>query len=215
MSVDLLVLAKSPRPGRVKTRCCPPCTPEEAAELACAAITDTLLTAHATPGVRVTLVLDGPRWSGLPARTRVVPQSNGELGDRLGAAFHATVGPTVLIGMDTPQITALGLRAVVDTLARPDTDAVLGPTADGGWWVLGARDPSLPLFAGVPMSTATTGERQRARLHTLGLGVRSAPLLTDVDTFADALSVAATIPDSEFGRAVARIERAHATRVAA
>lgn len=215
MSVDLLVLAKSPRPGRVKTRCCPPCTPEEAAAIAAAAIADTLAAARATPGVRVTLVLDGRPWPGLPARTRVVPQGRGDLGDRLGAAFHATAGPTVLIGMDTPQVTPLDLRAVVDALARPDTDAVLGSTADGGWWVLGVRDPSLPLFTGVPMSTATTGARQLARLHALGLHVRETGSLVDVDTFADARAVAASMPDSEFGRVVAAIQRDHARRVAA
>ena len=86
-AVHLLVLAKSPVPGKVKTRLCPPCTPEQAADLAEAALRDTLTAVGATPVVRRTVVLDGPVGPWLPAGFEVLPQRGDGLDERLAAAF--------------------------------------------------------------------------------------------------------------------------------
>lgn len=205
MSTTLLVLAKAPVPGRVKTRLCPPCTPAEAAAVAEAALTDTLRTVVATPGVTPRLVLDGASGPWLPADVPVQPQSDGDLGDRLAAAFATATGPTVLIGMDTPQLTPTLLRAVVDALDAPATDAVLGRTGDGGWWTLGLREPRPDVFTDVPMSTAATGAHQLARLRALGLRTRLVPTLDDVDTFPVARRIARARPGTRFAATVAAV----------
>ena len=203
----LLVLAKAPVAGRVKTRLCPPCSPEQAATLAETAIVDTLAAAVATPGVRPVLVLDGVPGDWVPNGLEIVPQVEGDLGARLAGAFAMVDGPAVLVGMDTPQVTPGALRVAVDALLQPDTDAVLGHTVDGGWWIIGFRTAQPSAFVGVPMSTAETGARQADQLEGLGLSVVSLATETDVDTFADAGTVARRCPATAFGRAFAAIER--------
>jgi len=189
----LLIIAKQPLPGRVKTRLVPPCTHEQAAALAEAALTDTLHTALMVPARRRILVLDGKAGPWLPAGFDVVPQCGGPLDERLAAAFAAVRGPALLIGMDTPQVTC-GLL----TLDWQGADAVFGPAADGGFWALGLRVPDPALLRGVPMSTPGTGAIQRARLLAAGLRVADLPLLRDVDTAADAVTVARQAPQSRF-----------------
>lgn len=198
----ILILAKEPIPGRVKTRLCPPCTPVEAARIARAAIADTVETVTAMDGIHALLVLDGlsGAWLGTPIAT--VAQTGDAFGERLANAFTHVDGPAVLIGMDTPQITPDQLRQVVTTLHQPDVDAVLGLTPDGGWWVIGFDRPVPGAFDAVPMSTTTTGARQLERLRALGLRTAVVPSATDVDTFADALAVATAHPDLAFSREV-------------
>jgi glycosyltransferase A (GT-A) superfamily protein (DUF2064 family) len=95
-------MAKSPVPGRVKTRLCPPCTAEEAASLAEAALADTLDAVAACGASRHILVLDGVPGPWLPPGFQVVPQTAGGLDRRLAAAWALAGGPGVQIGMDTP-----------------------------------------------------------------------------------------------------------------
>ncbi|MFF4394500.1 DUF2064 domain-containing protein [Streptomyces sp. NPDC001480] len=199
----LLVIAKEPVPGRVKTRLTPPYTPQEAATLAEAALTDTLHIVLKTPARRRVLVLDGAPGPWLPSGFEVVPQAHGGLDERIAAAFaHCDDGPALLVGMDTPQMTP-------DLLAEPardDADAWFGPAADGGFWALGLTDPALAgdLVRGVPMSTDRTGLIQRRRLADAGLLVHDLPELRDVDTAADATAVVACCPpDSRFAATVA------------
>ncbi len=200
-TADLIVLAKEPVAGRVKTRLCPPCTPAEAATLAAAALADTLDAALASGARRVVLALDGRPGAWCPPGVEVVGQGAGPLDRRLTTAWAAaTSGPAVLIGMDTPQVTAADLDAALGALA--DHDAVLGPASDGGWWALGLRRPHPRAFAGVPMSRADTGARQHARLTALGLRTAPLPVRTDVDTWDDAVTVARAAPGGRFAAAV-------------
>ncbi|MDT0433214.1 MULTISPECIES: DUF2064 domain-containing protein [Streptomyces] len=189
----LLVIAKEPRPGRVKTRLTPPFTPVEAAALAEAALADTLAAVLAAPARRRVLVLDGAPGPWLPPGFDVVPQRDGGLDERLAAAFAGCRGPALLIGMDTPQVTPELL-----TVDFAECDAYLGPAVDGGFWALGLAAPDPALLRGVPMSTPHTGAAQRARLDGAGLRVRELPRLRDVDTADDAVRVAAEAPDSRF-----------------
>jgi len=101
----LLVIAKEPVAGRVKTRLVPPCTPEQAAALAEAALADTLHAVLAVPARRRVLVLDGEPGPWLPPGFDVMPQCGGGLDERLAGAFAAISGPALLVGMDTPQLT--------------------------------------------------------------------------------------------------------------
>lgn len=209
----ILVIAKAPVPGRVKTRLQPPCTPSEAARIARAALLDTLDAVLAVPGAEPVLVLEGRPGPWLPDGVRVITQSGGTLGERLDAAFTGARPPAVLIGMDTPQVSPSLLTHAVEQLRRDDVDAVLGEAADGGWWIAGLTHHVPATFAPVETSTPHTGRAQRLRFTTLGYRVAELPVLRDVDTFEDALGVAALEPLGRFARAVTgvacRIDRAY------
>ncbi len=200
------MIAKAPAPGRSKTRLCPPCTPEQAAALAEAALADTLEAAAAAPCDGRTLVLDGSPGDWLPEGFGVVPQCGGGLGERLAAAFSRRTGPTLLIGMDTPQVGPELLGESLEALERPGVDSVLGLAEDGGYWAIGFRRPDPAAFEGVPMSSARTGAAQLERLRRLGLRVRHLPCLRDVDHLEDAYSVAAQRPRGAFARALRELE---------
>ncbi|AOR36469.1 glycosyltransferase [Streptomyces fodineus] len=195
----LLVIAKEPLPGRVKTRLSPPFTPQQAARLAQAALTDTLHAVAAAPATRRVLVLDGAPGDWLPTGFEVLPQCAGGLDERLADAFAHCSGPALLIGMDTPQVTPELL-----TVDFSGCDACFGPAEDGGFWALGLAEPDPALLRGVPMSTPETGAVQRERLLAAGLRVRDLPRLRDVDTAADAHAVAALAPRGRFAAQLAR-----------
>ena len=196
----VIVIAKQPAPGRVKTRLQPQFSAEEAADLAAAALRDTL---RAVRGCRVGQKIiywaanddDDASWTGgFP----VVRQCDGPLERRLADAFASVwrrgEHPALLVGMDTPQMAAADLD--VDW---KEADAVLGLAPDGGFWAIGLRggNPGA-IFADIPMSTPRTGAAQLARLHDLGLNVRLLAPRRDVDTSADAALIAAEFPQLEF-----------------
>jgi rSAM/selenodomain-associated transferase 1 len=213
---SLVVMAKAPVPGRVKTRLCPPCTPREAAAVARAALADTLRAVSATDVARRVVVLDGEPGPWVPPGFEIVEQSAGGLDQRLAAALDCVAGPAFLIGMDTPQVSPRLLGRAIEDLWRPGVDAVLGPAVDGGWWGIGLRHPDPLVFLGVPVSTTRTGAAQADRLDVLGLRWRSLPSLRDVDRFDDALAVANLIARSSFGHTVALVgERVLMRRVQA
>jgi rSAM/selenodomain-associated transferase 1 len=197
-----LVIAKEPLPGRVKTRLCPPCSPDDAAAIAEASLADTLATVVSAGFDEVVVVLDGRPGPWLPRGVGVVPQRGAGLDERLAAAFDDVGGPALLVGMDTPQLTAGDLVRAATALEADDTDAVLGPATDGGWWAIGLRRADARVFLGVPMSTPTTGVAQLARLRSLGFRVRSLPVVRDVDTIADAQVVARLAPARRFAGVV-------------
>ncbi len=193
-AVTLIVLAKQPRPGQVKTRLQSAFTPEQAADLAAAALTDTLRVVRCAGAPHRLLAWDGCA-AGWDDGFEVVDQPAGTLNDRLSAAFAAAFArhpePALLIGMDTPQVTP----ELLDT-GWGGADAVLGLSEDGGFWAIGLRPGHPPgIFDGVPMSTDRTGAAQLARLTRLGLRVGLLPPLVDVDEPADVERVAAEHPE--------------------
>jgi rSAM/selenodomain-associated transferase 1 len=200
--VTLIVIAKEPVPGRAKTRLAPELGTGGAAELAAAALADTLAAVAETPAGARLLALDGSPGEWLPDGFEVVPQRGEGLGERLAAAFADAGGPALLVGMDTPQLTPATINEALAELCRDGTDAVIGLAADGGWWTLGLRRPDPAVFDGVPMSEPGTGAAQVAALERLGLSYRQLPRLRDVDTIDDALAVAAEAPESRFARAL-------------
>lgn len=202
----LAVIAKAPIAGRVKTRLCPPLTPSQAAALAGAALEDTLAAVAATPTHRRVLVLEGEAGDWVPEGFEVIPQRGDGLAERLADAF-ATIGePTLLVGMDTPQVTAQMLIEATALLRMEGVDAVQGDADDGGYWAIGLRRPDPAAFAGVPMSLDHTGAAQRARLAELGLAVADLPALRDIDTIDDAVVVAALAPRSRFAAALHAVD---------
>jgi rSAM/selenodomain-associated transferase 1 len=205
LPAQVLVIAKEPVPGRVKTRLTPPFSPAEAALLAEAALTDTLAAVAATPVTRRLLALEGAPGDWLPPGFDVIGQRGGGLDERLAGAFadaHAALPvPMVLIGMDTPQVTPELLADAAETLVSGEADAVFGPATDGGFWLLGLRRPDRSLLAGVPMSRPDTGRCQLDRLIEAGLRVGMMPELTDVDTFREAELIANALPETAFAAA--------------
>jgi uncharacterized protein len=203
---SLVVIAKEPAPGRVKTRLSPPCTPGEAASLASAALADTLAAADGAPAGRRVLALDGSPGPWIPSGFEVVPQVEGPLDARLGAVVEAVGGPVLVVGMDTPQVTSEGLASGMQKLMEPGVDAVLGPAPDGGYWAIGLRRPERAAIAGVPMSVPWTAAAQRLRLGQLGLSWNELGELRDVDTFEDACAVADGWPQTRFAARLRGIE---------
>ncbi|MEC3958868.1 DUF2064 domain-containing protein [Nocardia sp. CDC153] len=211
----LLIMAKSPIPGFAKTRLTPQFSPVDAAYLAACALLDTL-DAVRESGIRHRIVA----WTGdldraeraveLSAALRdvtVVPQRGDSFGERLANAHldAADFGvPVLQIGMDTPQADAdLLTRSAVRLAATGDT--VLGPATDGGWWALGLTDPRpAHLLTDIPMSTDRTGELTETALRHAGFRVHALPTLTDVDTYDDAIAVAA-ISRGRFARTVTEL----------
>jgi uncharacterized protein len=102
--------------------------------------------------------------------------------------------------MDTPQIAAADLSEAFDALR--DTDAVIGPASDGGYWGIGFTAMPNNAFVGVPMSTDATFDAQVARLHELGLRVAVLRQLDDIDTFDDATRVGAAATNTRVGQLV-------------
>ncbi|GAB3763204.1 hypothetical protein FB382_001272 [Nocardioides ginsengisegetis] len=210
----MLVVAKAPVAGRVKTRLGAAIGMAAAAEVAASALLDSLLACTAAAGAgRCHLSLDGDlagavRGDEIAEAVRgwtVHVQRGDVFAERLVNAHHDVgAGPVVQIGMDTPQVTAgMLLEAASGTDGH---DAVLGPAEDGGWWVLALRDPrAAGALAGVPMSTPTTYDDTRAALLAAGTRVGTTAMLRDVDTVADAHHVAATVPHSHFSRAWAAV----------
>ena len=219
----VLMVAKAPEPGRVKTRLCPPLSPAQAATLASAALLDSLATAlEAVGGVRQRVVI---AWQGelaaavASAETRqamagclVIPQRGASFAERLVRA-HADVADlhpgasVVQIGMDTPQISATHLVTAAQQLHGGHEVAVLGPADDGGWWLLGlSRPSSATALRQVPMSTDSTGRQTRTALESQGCPVTLTATMRDVDTWADAVGVAALCPTTRFAQAVGAVK---------
>ncbi|WP_152366017.1 TIGR04282 family arsenosugar biosynthesis glycosyltransferase [Microlunatus speluncae] len=208
-SATVLVLAKAPRPHRVKTRLCPPLTGSEAAAVAAVALTETLTTIGTVPGIRRVLALSGDldRAQGTDMISEaldgftVIEQRGSDLATKIvNAHLDCGPGPVFQVGMDTPQLTAaLIIAALHELTVEGGPDATLGPATDGGWWGLGLRRATaVAPVAGVPMSTSSTGTDTLAALRSAGLRVSLLPALRDVDTIADARAVAAMAPHTGF-----------------
>ena len=203
-----LVVAKAPVAGLVKTRLGALVGAEVAADLAAAALLDTLgacreagAAGHlslsgdlreAVRGDEIRAALDG--WT-------ITPQVGDGFAERLVRA-HLDAGPglVVQVGMDTPQVSAADLHEV--TWALDGHDAVLAPATDGGWWALARRDADVVRHvASVPMSTDSTFVDTHAALERAGARVAHAPAMTDVDTADDADLVAELAPTTRFAEA--------------
>jgi glycosyltransferase A (GT-A) superfamily protein (DUF2064 family) len=210
----VLVVAKAPVAGRVKTRLGQVLGMEQAARLAAAALLDTLAVCAAAYGVgRCHLALDGvlaraersDELLDAVSEWTVHPQWGDDFATRLVNAHvdAATTAdaPVVQVGMDTPHLDGRTLSDAGARLTHRDA-AVLGPADDGGWWLLGVGGPHLlGHLRDVPMSTARTGALTRDALVRAGARVTEVGALRDVDEVDDAESVATVAPRSRFAQA--------------
>jgi rSAM/selenodomain-associated transferase 1 len=205
------VFAKFPDFEPVKTRLRSLLTAEDAARFHMAALADVLetvcrVTAH--PVLFLSRGADEPdrvqngliaagllpvTWSALTT----VAQQGENLGERLEHAFGLLCDspngdePALVLGSDSPSLESGMIRAALDALR--DSDVVLGPTTDGGYWTIGVRQPFPTLLDGVPWSTTTTFEATAARARVMGLRVATLATWTDVDEPADLNTLASQI----------------------
>ncbi len=184
----IVVFAKAPQPGRVKTRLIPALGAEGAAALAAGMLVHTLGVAIEAGLGEAELCAspapDDPAWQGiaLPAALRWSAQGEGDLGARMaGAARRVLAGGerVLLIGTDCPALDAGCLRAASDALDA--AEAVIVPSFDGGYVLLGLRRFDPTLFADIAWSTPSVATVTRARLCALGWNHRVLPALHDID----------------------------------
>lgn len=211
LAVTVLVVAKAPVPGLAKTRLAASIGDTAAADIAAAALLDTLDAVAATPVAHRVVAMTGDlsrasrsdEISHRLADFTVIPQRGADFADRLANAHaDASAGAPVLqIGMDTPQVTAELLAGCGRALTG--TDAVLGPAEDGGWWVLGVSRPSMAdCLRTVPMSRPDTGASTLAALRGNGAEVVTVDELADFDTVEDLDAVRGKcLPGSRFALA--------------
>jgi glycosyltransferase A (GT-A) superfamily protein (DUF2064 family) len=197
LPVVALVVAKAPVPGLAKTRLATSVGDRAAADIAAAALLDTLDAVAAAPVQARVVALTGDLDDACAAadiRTRlrdltVIPQRGDGFADRLAnahadAAAAAGNRKVLQIGMDTPQVTGDMLAECAQELL--DTEAVLGLAPDGGWWVLGVSDAAMAeCLRAVPMSQPDTGALTLAAMYAKGINVHLVAELADFDTVDD------------------------------
>lgn len=213
IAVCVLVVAKAPVPGRAKTRLAAGVGDDTAADIAAAALLDTLDAVADSPVaarvVALTGNLDDAKCSSeirsRLADFKVIPQRGDDFADRLANAHldaAAATGelPVLQIGMDTPQVNPELIGRCARSLAH--NDAVLGMAFDGGWWVLGVTvAATAECLRGVPMSAPDTGAETLAALQRSGITVGLVSELADVDTLDDVPVVRRDChPESRFSR---------------
>lgn len=211
LPVTLLVVAKAPVPGRAKTRLAATVGDQVAAEMAAAALLDTLDAVAAAPVAARVVALTGElddAVEGAEIARRltsftVIAQHGNDFADRLANAHtDAADGyPVLQIGMDTPQVTAELLAGCGRQLV--DAPAVLGFARDGGWWALGVRTPAdAECLRTVPMSRPETGSLTLKALQRNGIEAKLVDRLADFDMADDVAAVReACRPASRFVRA--------------
>jgi rSAM/selenodomain-associated transferase 1 len=182
----IVIFAKAPVPGRVKTRLIPALGPEGAARLAAKMLAATVEEALAT-GLAVELCgePDAAQWHEPRPGLALTGQGAGELGERLARAAERGLGEdaVLLIGSDCPELDRARLRAAADALG--DHDAVIHPARDGGYSLLGLRRFDRSIFEGIDWSTPAVAAQTLARIEALGWSLHLGETLRDVDEPAD------------------------------
>lgn len=142
-----------------------------------------------------------------PVELHWLEQKGEDLGARLEAAFaeaHALgFGPIVVVGSDSPTLPPSYVERAFQTLARDEADVALGPTEDGGYYLVGLRKPFGTLFRNVAWSTAETFKQTLANAARLRLSMRELPRWYDVDEFSDLLRLREELNASEEARSLA------------
>jgi rSAM/selenodomain-associated transferase 1 len=183
----IAVLAKAPVAGFAKTRLIPALGADGAAALSARLIQHAVKVATASTIGPVTLWCtpdeSHPLFQRLRAQCAVARQPDGDLGARMHQAVVAAGGPALVIGCDCPALTANHLRTAAEALASHD--AVVIPSEDGGYVLIGLHTPQPALFLDMEWSTPTVMAETRRRLDAFSLSWRELDTLWDVDTPAD------------------------------
>lgn len=190
----LFIFAREPCPGQVKTRLCPPLSGEAAAGLYRCFLEDILEEMSRLPGLSLALAYTPETALSFfqeitPAGVLLFPQEGADLSERLIRAFHRgwTAGfETILVrNSDSPDLPGEMVAAAAQALESKQADLVLGPSPDGGYYLVGLTNPQPQLFQGMPWSTAAVLAETLARARQLSLRVNLLPSWPDIDTIAD------------------------------
>ena len=189
----VIIFGRYPIPGKTKTRLIPAMGPAGAADIQRWLTEKTLNTVKtfAFPrGVDVEFCFEGGserkmrRWLGMDVSFS--PQAKGDLGERMSSAFfdafRGGARRVVLLGTDIAELKAVNLVQAFEALV--ENDLVIGPTADGGYWLIGLNR-SAPLFEGIDWGTGAVLGQTRALASEQGLRVKELDVLTDIDTVED------------------------------
>lgn len=187
------IMAKAPRAGGVKTRLCPPLRPEKAAALYRCFLLDKIeqvrALAGAIPIIAYSPADERPAFEAMAPDFALVPQRGDDLGDRLLHAFDDVLAGghagALMTDADSPTLPVTFLEQAVRLLETPEVDLVLGPTEDGGYYLIGLRAPRAELLRDMPWSTPAVFAETLRRAGPLGLRVSCLPTWFDVDTAAD------------------------------
>lgn len=189
----LAIMAKAPRAGKVKTRLSPPLTLEQSAGLNICFLRDTAqniaevsAAGHSAGLVCYTPVGEEAAFDGLlPASFHLIPQRGDGFGERLLAAaqdiLQCGYGSVCLIDSDSPTVPAAAFEQAAAELARPGDRIVLGPSHDGGYYLIGLKHPHREVFADIHWSTETVFAETMAAAHAAGIEAVTLPLWYDVD----------------------------------
>lgn len=193
-AVAVAIMAKAPRAGQVKTRLCPPLLPAEAAALYRCFLLDKIAAVgaltEAQPVIAYTPDDARAEFTALAPGFALVAQHGPDLGERLQATLASLLAAghagAIAVDSDTPTLPGHFLQQAVDRLTRPGPDdVVLGPTEDGGYYLIGVRAAHRELFEGVPWSTSDVLHVTLRRAAAAGLHTACLPPWFDVDTADD------------------------------
>ncbi len=193
MKRALVVVAKRPMPGETKTRLCPPLEPDQAAELYRCFLLDTVDLMARADGARPIIAYTPPEAEGYfrqiaPQGFDLIPQQGENLGQRLNNIVEVCLSmgyaQVAIMNSDGPTLPAAHLQRAFDRLDLPEVDVVLGPSEDGGYYLIGLKR-SYPALFQVTMSTPTVLQETLRRAEELGLHVECLPTWYDVDTPGD------------------------------
>ena len=199
--IALCIMAKAPEAGRVKTCLCPPLSPDDAAELYRCFLLDKIAQAREVAGTEPVLAYAPAQaaavFEALAPGFMLLPQRGADLTARLTAVcaelFRSGCDAAIMIDSDTPTLPTERLARAVAVMSGGGPDLVLGPSEDGGYYLIGMRRPHPELFEGMRWSTPTVLEEAERRARALGLSSTRLPAWYDVDTAADLVRLQAAL----------------------
>jgi rSAM/selenodomain-associated transferase 1 len=203
--IAVVIMAKAPRAGEVKTRLCPPLSPEEAAGLYSCFLRDKVAQVRTLAGATGAIAFTPDDSRGLfeeiAPGLRLLPQRGADLGSRLlnslGMLLREGHVGAIAVDSDTPNLPTDYLRQAVDVLASPATDVVVGPSDDGGYYLIGVRHAWPALFDDMPWSTPQVLSETLRRADARGLNVACLPAWFDVDTGDDLQRLIGSLTDRD------------------
>ena len=192
--IALAAMARVPIAGEVKTRLCPPLRPEQAAELARCFLEDRVEQLRGLPASDRLVAFTPPEREAelralVPGDVRLLPQHGADLGARMSRLLSDLLAEgyagAIAVGTDTPTLPTAYLVEACEALRSGAADVVLGPSEDGGYYLIGLGRPAPELFVNVPWSTAAVYAETLSRARASGRRISVLPSWFDVDRVPD------------------------------
>lgn len=209
MNPAIIVMCKSPMAGTVKTRLAPFLSAEKAADLAgCFAVDAMKKAQNICENTIVAFAGEKEMLETILPRNLIwVRQTGADLGERmhnaLRFAFEQNFSPLVVIGTDSPTLPSEYIKAAIKILQEKLTDAVIGETEDGGFYLLGLNQPNQQIFQNVRWSSPETLLQTVQNIRQLNLHLTSLPIWYDVDTPEDLRRLKSEIENNSLAQALA------------